>query len=97
MVPTLQAVKAHLRVDGDDEDALIQGYLDAAIGSVESFTERTFSGFGAEAMPPAVAQAVLLLVGHFYEHREAVSDKQTAVVPMAFEYLLWPHRASVPM
>ncbi|MFA5387798.1 MAG: head-tail connector protein, partial [Candidatus Paceibacterota bacterium] len=37
----LPIVKAHLRVDHDDEDALIQGYTDAAFSAFETWTNRT--------------------------------------------------------
>lgn len=52
------------------------------------------AGYGlAVAVPQGLKQAVLLAVGHFYEHREAVSDeRQLETLPLGFEYLLWPYR-----
>lgn len=38
---TIAQVKAHLRVDDDDEDALIETYLRAAVAYAESFMGRT--------------------------------------------------------
>lgn len=47
----------------------------------------------ADLIPQTIKQAILMLVGHFYENREAVSaDYQAAQVPMAFKDLLWPYR-----
>ena len=55
------------------------------------------AGYGATgtSTPAAVRQAILLLVGHFYEHRESVTDKQLINVPTAVDSLLsldrvWP-------
>lgn len=39
----LATAKAHLRVDGGDEDALIQAYLSAAIGAVQKATAKLLS------------------------------------------------------
>jgi uncharacterized phiE125 gp8 family phage protein len=48
------------------------------------------AGFGddASAVPDDLRQALLLLIGHFYEHREAVGDERLAEVPQAFESLI---------
>lgn len=48
---------------------------------------------GADLVPQTIKQAILMLVGHFYENRETVNiGNITSKVPMAFEALLWPHR-----
>lgn len=36
----LATAKAHLRVDTDDEDALIQAYINASIGAVQAYTDK---------------------------------------------------------
>lgn len=47
----------------------------------------------ADLVPQTIKQAILMLVGHFYENRETVNiGNITSKVPMAFEALLWPHR-----
>lgn len=44
-------------------------------------------------IPRAIRQAVLMLIGSWYEHRESVVVGQTpAEVPHGVESLLWPHR-----
>jgi uncharacterized phiE125 gp8 family phage protein len=55
---------------------------------------RFIAGYGlAVAVPQQLKQATLLMVGHLYEHREAVSDeRQLETLPLGFEYLLWPYR-----
>lgn len=93
----LSRVKLHLRVDHDDEDDLIQGYLAAASAYVEQHCDRTLveaNPAGPEQMllTKDVEQAMLLLVGHWYANREAVVIGTIATdVPLAVDSLLW-HR-----
>ncbi|SDI39948.1 head-tail connector protein [Pseudomonas abietaniphila] len=88
----LSLVKTHLRVDHDDEDALIQGYLDAAQVHVEQHCDRVIveTPLLPEEMglTKDVQQAILLLVGHWYANREAVASGLTEV-PLAVGRLLW--------
>jgi len=91
----MTTVKMHLRVDGDEEDALIGGYLEAAKAHVEQHCDRKL----VEAAPVEpdemgltrdVEQAILLLVGHWYSNREAVViGGAPSAVPLAVERLLW--------
>lgn len=47
----------------------------------------------ADLIPQAMKQAILMLVGHFYENRtSAVVGETVSSVPMAFRDLLWPYR-----
>jgi uncharacterized phiE125 gp8 family phage protein len=53
------------------------------------------AGYGdADDVPKAVKQAILLLIGHYYENREAVltSGMNAVAVSMAVESLLWKKR-----
>ncbi len=91
----LATVKMHLRVDGDEEDALIGGYVEAAKAHVEQHCDRKL----VDADPVEhvemgltrdVEQAILLMVGHWYANREAVAVGTIAtVMPLAVERLLW--------
>lgn len=91
----LACVKLHLRLDGDDEDRTITGYIEAAKAHVAMHCDRVL----VEADPvepdemgltPDVEQAILLLVGHWYANREAVAVGTIAtVMPIAVERLLW--------
>lgn len=56
---------------------------------------RYVAGFGGAADVPRVyKQAILLLVGHFYENREEVmaTGVVPAAIPMGAKMLLWPFR-----
>lgn len=92
---TLDEAKTQLRVDGSDEDTYIQGLVDAAQEYIESVI-RPAPLDGVEQDVPAVNEtqrhACRLLVGHWYENREAVSDAAGAEVPMAVQMLLQINR-----
>lgn len=50
---------------------------------------RFVAGYGAAAaVPAAIKQAMLLLIGHWYKHREQVITGTIAELPMAVEALL---------
>lgn len=91
----MTTVKMHLRVDGDEEDALIGGYLEAAKAHVEQHCDRQL--VDADPLEPEqmgltrdVEQAILLLVGHWYSNREAVVvGGAPSAVPLAVDRLLW--------
>lgn len=91
----LANVKMHLRVDGDEEDALIGGYIEAAKAHIEQHCDRKL--VETDPVEPDemgltrdVEQAVLLLVGHWYANREAVAVGTIATaMPLAVERLLW--------
>ncbi|PUA43458.1 phage gp6-like head-tail connector protein [Pseudomonas protegens] len=90
----LARVKLHLRVDVDDEDALIEGYIAAAKSHIAQHCDRELVESGPVTEPDQmgltadVEQAILLLVGHWFENREAVASGLSAV-PLAVDRLLW--------
>lgn len=49
-------------------------------------------GAGAANTPNDVKNAIKLLVGHWYEHREGVTDLDLEDAPKAVDSLLWPSR-----
>ena len=105
----LEAAKLHLRVDGEDEDSLIQIYLDAAEQAAIDFLNRNVYADqealdAAEEPPEAKAMvvnapiraAVLLILGHLYANRESVViGTITATMPMGAHSLLWPYRVGL--
>lgn len=93
----LPVVKLHLRVDHAEEDALIQGYIDAAVVHVEQHCDRQIVETPTlpeqMALTKDVEQAILMLVGHWYASREAVVIGSIASdIPLGFERLLWYRR-----
>ncbi|MCW8886762.1 MAG: head-tail connector protein [Motiliproteus sp.] len=63
-------------------------------GSVE--VDFTAGYASAEDVPQPIKQAMLLMVGHLYEFREAaIAGVQISQVPMAYEALLAPYKIPV--
>jgi uncharacterized phiE125 gp8 family phage protein len=51
------------------------------------------AGFGAAAdVPQPIKTAMLMMIGHLYEHRETVADGALVEVPLAARWLLGPYR-----
>lgn len=100
----LSLIKVHLRLDDDHtgEDILLQAYGNAAWKLAQNKTGRLF--VDADELPEGAAEnallldddvrlAMLLLVAHWYEHREAASEVAgMKVLPLAVDALLGPHR-----
>lgn len=64
---------------------------------LNAVTVRFVAGYGLPAdVPQSIKQAMLLLIGNYFERREAtIAGTIIAVVPLAVENLLWPHRSLV--
>ena len=63
---TLEEAKQHLRVETEDEDDLINAYIDAG----EEIVLRECLPLEDGVMPSPLKAAVLLYVGDLYENRE---------------------------
>ena len=97
MIVSLEEAKNHLRVQHDEEDALIEGLIQQAQTAAQDFCRVSFEPFvddeGNEAdVPGPVKLAVLLMVGYFYEHREAEDGAGYRTMRRAFTTLLYPYR-----
>lgn len=85
---TLAEAKLHCRVDGNDEDSLIESLIDAATVSIADYLNTPTT---AQFDSPAIKAAALLLVGDLYANREAQSERPLHKNP-TFERLLAPYR-----
>lgn len=88
---TLAETKLHLRVDHNDEDALIAAMMETAQAACADFLNMEVDDLDTDA-PAPVKSAALLLVGTLYENRESQGDRPYNKNP-AFEMLLNPYRA----
>lgn len=91
---TLSEAKQHLRVLFDDDDTYIASLITAAIQYAENYQNRVYlakpgESLQPEEMPMLEKCACLLLVGHWYENRCAVSsEKAMQEVPLGVKPLL---------
>ena len=88
MILTIDEVKNHLRIQYDEEDALIEKLIAQAQAAAEDFCRVQF---GDDA-PEPVRLAVLLMVSHYFENRDNPDRQIYLTMRMAFENLLYPHR-----
>lgn len=93
----LELLKKHVRADDfNDDDEYLAHLLEAAEQYVCSATNRTAEELlemgGGGSMPSMLQTAVLLLAGHWYNQREAVSGVQMTEVPYTLNALIKPFR-----
>lgn len=96
---TVEEVKAHLRIDDDIEDALLEQYILSATQEAEQILEREIIfrkdpkalSKDIENVPPTVKQYIYCMVGDMYAHRELsdVSQLQTFHKHLLDPYILY--------
>ncbi|MFA9487076.1 MULTISPECIES: head-tail connector protein [unclassified Moraxella] len=100
---TLEQVKHQCRIEHDDEDGLLNLYINSAYRAVEKFTDKTLF---FDDIPPDTDEkrsillsddinvACLMLIAHWYANRETVASNMAnmAQVPYAVDFLLQPYR-----
>lgn len=99
-------IRQHLRLEADetDEDTLLTAYGRAAWKLIENRTGRALlvtapvpddSPEGAMVVDDDLRLAMLLLVGHWFKHREAVTEATSSgsvALPLAVDALVGPYR-----
>ena len=97
----LALLKKHVRADDfSDDDEYLAQLLNAAEQHVCKATNRPKDellamGEDSKSLPYELQQAVLLIAGHWYNQREAVSGVQMAEVPYTLQALIKPYRKLV--
>jgi uncharacterized phage protein (predicted DNA packaging) len=66
----IDKVKANLILDHLEDDALVEGYITAAVSYAEGFQHLGKDYYQLNAMSPATEQGVIMLASHFYESRD---------------------------
>ena len=93
MILTIEEVKAHLRIQHDEEDELIEGFIAQAEAVAEDYCRVQFP----DPAPEPVRLAVLLMVSHYYENRDNPDRQVYMAMRIAFENLLYPYRDPAKM
>jgi len=95
-ITVLLAANTLWRLGADSMQSVLTPYFGTAwptTAAVPAAVQITYTaGYGAAgtAVPGAITQAMLLMIGHWYKNREAVSEEQFKV-PMAVDALLAPY------
>lgn len=95
----LALLKKHVRADDfSDDDEYLTHLLTVAEQHVCRATNRSTEELlqmGSGTFPAELQQAILLIAGHWYNQREAVSGVQMAEVPYTLQALIKPYRKLV--
>lgn len=70
MKDLLKQVKTNLILEFDDDDALLEMYIAAAVSYAEKYQHRFDGYYTNEPLSMTTRQAVILLASHFYESRD---------------------------
>lgn len=90
---SISDVRTHLRIAADetDEDAYLGLLTMAARRAVENVIDRPFTLSTDEPDLALIKTAMLLLIGHWYEHRETVAlGSASSEMPLTVTFLLMP-------
>lgn len=66
----LDQVKANLILTHSEDDALIEGFIAAAISYAEGFQQLGTDFYTSHEMSKATEQGIIMLATHFYESRD---------------------------
>ena len=87
MIVTVDEVKAHLRIENDEEDDYLESLIRQAQSAAEDFIREPVS----EYSPDAVRLACLLMISYIYENRDVPDTASYNAMRRAFNNLLYPH------
>lgn len=92
----LEDIKKHLNLDEDytDDDSYLVYLESVAEQLVEKHIDKTLEEMIAEEgeVPKPLLQAMLLMIGNFYDNRESVSYGNAIEVPNTLQYILSMYR-----
>jgi uncharacterized phage protein (predicted DNA packaging) len=66
----LEKVKQNLIVTHNEDDALLEGFITAAISYAEGYQHLGTGFYTENTMSPTTEQGVIMLASHFYESRD---------------------------
>lgn len=91
MYITVQDIKKHLNIDFNEDDTYIADLIEAAEDYIRTYCNRPLEELAeGNTLRPAVKHAVRLLVGHWYNSREAVAFSTPSELPFGLAAILIP-------
>jgi uncharacterized phage protein (predicted DNA packaging) len=92
---TLDEIKKFSRIEGSDEDEVLEMMGNAAEEQVLRFLNRTYEDLLAQygAVPVTVKSATLSIVDMQYQYRSLVSPTQLYFIPYSIDMKLLPYKA----
>lgn len=93
MYITLEQIKKHLNIDSyfNDDDEYLATLYEVALNTVEKHIDEKIENIvccNDGDIPAPLKHAMLLLIAHLYNSREAVTYTSATEVPVAYNYLL---------
>ena len=98
MIVTVDEIKAHLRIEHDEEDSYIESLIKQAQTAAEDYCRVPFEPVDEEGVPietnvpEPVRLAVILMTSFYYENRDIPDMTTYKATRMAFDSLLYPYR-----
>jgi uncharacterized phage protein (predicted DNA packaging) len=93
MIVTVADLKSHLRIEHNDEDALLEAKIRTASAHIQSMIGVPLADF--TEMPEPLKEAGRVMAGHLYENREATAEAAVQYLPLGFHDLVRPYRSWV--
>ena len=66
----IEMVKKNLILQHDEDDELLQNYINAAVAYAESYQKKPKNYYCENQMNPTTEQSIIMLASHFYESRD---------------------------
>lgn len=91
MYLSLEQVKQHLLINNDfiEDDAYLEQLIQVAGDAISKHLDIALEELNAGGtLPPAITQAMLLMIGNFYANRESVSFGAATEIPLSYRYLI---------
>ena len=91
MAANLETLKLSLRIDGDDDDKLLQGYLSAATSYIKQAIGDDNSGLGIyeiEGAKDLFETAVYALAGSYWYYRTSITSNTVNPVDLVVDSII---------
>ena len=91
---TLEYIKAHIRIEHDCENELLEKWGRWAERIVLTYIGRTYEELIATygEIPEPIDDAAILLIDYRYQNRSLASERSWSAVPYGFEFDLKPYQ-----